>query len=668
MSIKTILFFLLGTISVGAQQISISPVGKLQAQLDRVTAIGMSAAADKLVAGDRKGNLTLWDLETLSQKGTTSIKDDVLFIEFLKGDNEILVVDVDGNLNFFNPQNLSLLRSGNLPGEATHLSIDPEKKSLSCINKDGQLRIFNLTANMLQTSIDIEDRIDDVLYLGYDRFGQQIAVMSDDGTTLTCNPVNQKVIREAKLRSNEFSGSASVMHAAASNKGSDLFVTGVQEVFIPKGGIRGGQPERRNSILAYDWDTSNEIKRIRINNRVDQIALGPGPTNMTYFTRKRFEVTVVDIEQGAEVAQITLDEFPETLTISEDDSYLAVGDAEGTVHLFLLEKNAAPQIKIIKPSLKRNYGESIIEHPETEIHGALSDGAKIKSISVNGEPAQIQPDGRFTTNVPLVPGKNKVRIVAEDYQSNTVFKDIYVTRKPDLPAVDKNKSIATSGQSRKALVIGNAEYEGTGALVNTVNDAKVMSETLKNLGFDVQTILDGSYEDMKNAVYAFGDAIRDVDVTIFYYAGHGLEIEGVNYLIPVDAHLNSVLDVKQKAVPLTGILRTMNYANENGLNMIILDACRNNPFPTGKRGGAGLAKETPPSGTLIAYSTSPGNVASDGEGENGLYTGELIKQLNKQQRIEDVFMNTRINVESLSNGDQQPWEEARLKGVFYLKF
>ena len=177
----------------------------------------------------------------------------------------------------------------------------------------------------------------------------------------------------------------------------------------------------------------------------------------------------------------------------------------------------------------------------------------------------------------------------------------------------------------------------------------------------------GTYESIKNAIYSFGDRIQDVDVSLFFYAGHGLEVDGMNYLVPVDADIQSHLDIKQKCIPLTGVTNTMEFANEEGLNMIILDACRNNPFPAGKRGGTGLARVNAPSGTLIAYATDPGSVASDGDGSNGLYTGELIKQLKVSQRIEDIFMNTRNNVEKLSDGKQRPWEEARLKGVFYLK-
>lgn len=663
--LSALLIFFAG--HVFAQQISFTPVGKLTLSLDRVTAIAFSANGEMMVAGDRKGNIQLWNLTDLRPLGKASAKDDIVMLEFLKDDTEVLALDASGKLSFLFSSNLSSSRNADIDDNPILATVDPEKQFLSFVNKNNELKTFSLRANMFQATINLANRLKKPIYLGYDRFGQQLAVMGEDGTTLTCNPVNQNIIREVKLRSDEFDGSSSVMHAGASNKGSDLFVTAVQEVFIPKGGIQGGQPERRNSILAYDWDSSNEIKRIRVNNRVDEIVLGPGPAHIAYFTEKRFVITLVDLEAGTETSEVTLDEFPEVIQIAEDDSYLGAGDKNGTIHLFELQRNSAPQIKIIKPALKRNYGETMVQKTELDLEGVLSDGTKIKKVVVNGTEAEILPNGKFSANVDLVPGKNKVRVVAEDYRSNTVFKDIYVTRNPELN-IATNESVAThSSQRRVALVVGNAEYEGAGQLFNTVNDAKVMGATLKELGFEVISVLDGGYEDMKRAVYEFGDAIRDVDVSVFFYAGHGLEIEGVNYLVPVDADLSSPLDVKLKTIPLTGVLRTIEYANEDGLNMIILDACRNNPFPTGKRGGAGLAKSTPPSGTLIAYSTSPGSVASDGEGANGLYTGELVKQMKQPQRIEDVFMRTRNSVEEISDGAQQPWEEARLKGIFYLK-
>ena len=232
---------------------------------------------------------------------------------------------------------------------------------------------------------------------------------------------------------------------------------------------------------------------------------------------------------------------------------------------------------------------------------------------------------------------------------------------PDLANVADIKT----NEIRVALIIGNSNYTQTSPLKNAVNDAKLMEATLKKLGFDVTVITDGTYEEMKNAVFELGDKAEKADVNLFYYAGHGLEIDGENYLVPVDAAIENAVDVKQSALPLSGVLATLEY-NSQALNMCILDACRNNPFPTGKRGGAGLAKVEAPRGTIIAYATDPGSTASDGDGENGLYTSILAQEMLKPQRIEDVFMRTRITVEEQSGQTQRPWEEARLLGLFYL--
>ncbi|MEQ9404932.1 MAG: caspase family protein [Cyclobacteriaceae bacterium] len=650
-----------------AQKISISPVGRLESDLSKISSIAFSSDSEMMVASDQKGKFQVWDLNASKIVTTGNLSAGIVFVDFLRKDEEILVVDKNGNLLFADTKDYQNIRKIKLDDIPVLVTTDPEKQFLSYVNKDGVLKIFNLKAQMLQASIDINNRIQNAMYLGYDRFGQQLAVMGLNGNTIICNPVNQKVIRETVFRSDEFSGSASVMHAGASNKGSDLFVTGVQEVFIPKGGVQDGQPERRNSIVAYDWDSSQEVKKIRVNNRVDRIVLGPGPSQIVCYTEKRFELSLIDLTRGELSSQVTLSEFPEAIQISDDDNYLASGDKKGTIHLFELLPNSAPQIKIIKPSLNRGYSETLINNGTADIEGVLSDGSKVKKVTINGIESEILQNGKFKSSVELIPGKNRVRVLAEDYQSNTSFKDFYITREVDFSSA-KPKSSNYNTQKRVALVIGNADYSEAAALNNTVNDANAISSTLKELGFEVNTVLNGTYEDIKRAIYKYGSDIQDVDVSIFFYAGHGLEIDGINYLVPVDAEINSALDVKLNTVPLTGVINTVRYANDDGLNMLILDACRNNPFPTGKRGGAGLAKESAPSGTLIAYSTSPGNVASDGTGENGLYTGELVKQLKVPQRIEDVFMQTRNRVEEISNGTQRPWEEARLRGIFYLKY
>lgn len=649
------------------QQISIIPDTKINTSLNGVSAVAFSNDGNVLVAADENGSVKLWDMDDLQlPKSTTRLKGNVLKLEFIKP-KVLLAVLENGQLIYLSTGDLSELKKDDLNDKIELVTTDPDDTYVSYINKDLELKTFSLTANMLQSSIDISSRIKKPLYLGYDRFGQQTIVISQDGTAIICNPLNQEIIKEMKLRSDEFHGSKSVIHSASMSNGGEFLVLGIQEVFVPKGGIQGGQPERRNSLLVFDWDTSQEVKRIRLNNRVDWIANGPANEHITYFTKKRFEVTLVNIEKGMESSQITMASFPETMEISPDDNYLAMSDKDGSIFLYALQRNVAADIKILNPPINRSYGESIINEPNVELKGKLTNTSLLRSVTVNGIPATIDADGKFDSKIPLVPGKNRIRIVAEDRHSNQILKDIYLTRENKVNSTD-HEQVPYTKQTRFALVIGNAEYEGTAKLFNTVNDAKSMSEALKKLGFEVKTVINGSYEEIKNAIFKYGHDISDADVSLFYYSGHGVEMDGINYLIPVDAQLNSPLDVRQKSVPLTGVLNTIKYTNDDGLNMIILDACRNNPFPTGRRGGAGLAKSTPPGGTVIAYSTAPGSVASDGTGENGLYTGELVKQLLIPQRIEDVFINTRNNVEQISNGNQQPWEEARLKGIFYLSY
>jgi uncharacterized caspase-like protein len=236
-----------------------------------------------------------------------------------------------------------------------------------------------------------------------------------------------------------------------------------------------------------------------------------------------------------------------------------------------------------------------------------------------------------------------------------------------LPTVVKAPNNSTP-EKRIALVFGNSNYQKAAVLKNPVNDAHSMTSALKSIGFEVTEVLDANFQGMRNALRDFEDKIYDADVVMCYYAGHGMQVDGINYLIPIDAKLNKKEHIKYEAIDVKMITKIMELsAKQDRLNIVILDACRNNPFRSWSRGGdSGLVKIDPPNGTLIAYATSPNSVASDGDGSNGLYTGELIKQLLIPQRIEDVFIYTRVAVEEMSNYQQTPWEQAKLRGAFYL--
>ena len=220
---------------------------------------------------------------------------------------------------------------------------------------------------------------------------------------------------------------------------------------------------------------------------------------------------------------------------------------------------------------------------------------------------------------------------------------------------------------RIALVIGNTSY-AAGPLKNPGNDAKGIAGELRGLGFQIQLMLDARRNDMIDAIRSFGaDLAAKKCVGMFYYAGHGAQLAWKNYLIPVDADIDTVDDLQAKAVELNALLEGLGKAR-NPMNVIILDACRDNPFGSKVRTQQkGLSQFDAPPGSLLAYATSPGSTAADGEGANGLYTESLLRELKAPgAKIEDVFKRVRLSVRRRSEGQQIPWESTSLEQDFYF--
>ncbi len=230
----------------------------------------------------------------------------------------------------------------------------------------------------------------------------------------------------------------------------------------------------------------------------------------------------------------------------------------------------------------------------------------------------------------------------------------------------RGQTVEPKAIQRTALVIGNSNY-GQGKLRNPSNDARAMGNTLKDLGFEVALKFNLNLRQMDEAVRAFGQKIKDGGIGLFYFAGHGVQVEGVNYLAPVGALVEKEQDIKFEMLAIGKVTAEMEAA-KNGLNILILDACRNNPFLRAFRSpDVGLAPINAPSGTYIAFATAPGTTASDGEGDNGLYTQELLTNLKQPGlRLEDVFIRTRVSVKKKSNDIQVPWENGALEGVVIL--
>lgn len=219
-----------------------------------------------------------------------------------------------------------------------------------------------------------------------------------------------------------------------------------------------------------------------------------------------------------------------------------------------------------------------------------------------------------------------------------------------------------------ALVLGNSNYKSVPALRNPANDAAAIAEVLKGFGFAVTLKLDGILEDMQAATRTYIQLLDESrGVGLFYYAGHGLQLSWTNFLVPVDAAIRKVEDVQTRCVDLSGLMHGLRKAT-NPMNIIILDACRENPFERDfKVSNRGLTQMDTPNDTLLAYATAPGNVASDGEGANGLYTEVLLKEIRTPEtRVEDVFKRVRLNVRRRTRGAQVPWESTSLEEDFWF--
>lgn len=231
-------------------------------------------------------------------------------------------------------------------------------------------------------------------------------------------------------------------------------------------------------------------------------------------------------------------------------------------------------------------------------------------------------------------------------------------------------------EKRAALVIGNAAYVNSGALTNPVNDANDVAAVLTQMGFEVLLGVDLDKRGFDLKVREFARTLAQADVALFYYAGHGLQVSGRNYLVPVDARLETERDLDFEGVALDFVLKQMELEREGKTNIVLLDACRDNPLARnlartmGTRSatvGQGLAQVRTGVGTFIAYSTQPGNVALDGQGRNSPFTSALTKAVQEPGRtITTVMIDVRKDVLAATGGRQVPWDHSALTGDFYF--
>ena len=222
--------------------------------------------------------------------------------------------------------------------------------------------------------------------------------------------------------------------------------------------------------------------------------------------------------------------------------------------------------------------------------------------------------------------------------------------------------------ARRALVIGNDTYQHMPPLTNAVRDARAMRDVLQELGFEVTLVQDAGATDLHRAVSEFAANLRTQDIGLLYYSGHGLQIQGENFLVPIDFAATNEIDARYASYPANQALESVESSGAR-LNILILDACRDNPFVRSRSGLQGLAIMNAGRGTLIAFATGPGKTASDNpQGNNGLFTSHLIERLRTPGlSLDQVFNQVALAVDTASGGRQTPWVVKSLMGDFYFR-
>jgi hypothetical protein len=374
-----------------------------------------------------------------------------------------------------------------------------------------------------------------------------------------------------------------------------------------------------------------------------------------------------EILPSAEDAQTFVVEKNLNFGPGENNVYIIATNSEGTVKSDLRYfTNPSAVVPIVAWSNPQT-GSTVVNKENFTITACIKSPTELKSVKllVNGNIQsednvfQVSTLGdcnyNWQNSIVLKEGDNNIYIIATNVAGSTTSEKRLINLSPAL------------AERRLALVFGNAQYKNSTPLKNPVNDANLMEGTLKELGFEVIKQLNAGKDEMMAAIKQFNQKLSAANVALFYYAGHGNQVEGKNYLIPVDAKLEKEDDCKFEAIPVDFIVEEFERYPEN-TNIVILDACRNNPFAAWARGGeSGFKAMNFTSGTIIAFATSEGATAADGKGANGLYTEELVKQMAMPQSILNVFMNTRVQVRKQSNNQQVPTEWSKLNGDFFFK-
>lgn len=347
--------FVLGwTATAHSQDYSLAPFARLQTeQRDDISVVAFSTDGNMLLAGDKNGNMHCWNLERKVLTTTIEIGDKPVFAGFLSGDKSVVTVDGSGTVSIVDLLGGKKRASFECKGKPLRAALDAGKQFLAVATSNDRIEIFDLKGELPLGAIDARDRIEDLMFLGFDRLGEQLVAITLLGDVTGWNPATLKPIRQLALAGGELHGSRSVITAAATNRAANVFVVGLEEVAIPKGGIaRGGDLLREDRAIAYDWNSGTEVKRVKLTWSIEQMALGPGNDHIAVVNDVDHAITLIDLRRGELGSSVSAEEKAKVLAVSEDNRWLAAGFEDGIMMIWSIKGKGAADVRTSqRPSL-----------------------------------------------------------------------------------------------------------------------------------------------------------------------------------------------------------------------------------------------------------------------------------------------------------------------------
>ena len=377
---NTFLLLMVGlVVQAAAQDIRLTPHATLQMpERNAIATMAFMANNKILVVGDDDGNIGCWDLEKKILLSNSRLDEPPLFLA-ATGDRTYTAVDGTGKVHLLDILKGETQAPFQCKGKPARVALDAGKQLLAVATGDESIEIFDIKAMMPAGTIDVGDKLDDILFLGFDRLGQQVVAVCKYGQVVSWNPASLKLMRELALAGGELHGSTTVVHAAATNRAANVFAAGLEEIALPKGGVLGGQDLMRNYVIAaYDWNSGVELKRVKTNWAVEQMVLGPGNDHLSVTNDEDNTITLIDLRKGEVGSCVTMEKKPLALAVSDDNAWMAAGSKNGVISVWQMNfKDDAKIATAAVPSLGGRIRARGVTEP------ALKPGVPVK-IAVMG--------------------------------------------------------------------------------------------------------------------------------------------------------------------------------------------------------------------------------------------------------------------------------------------